>query len=622
MSYVERGSRTTFLLWLVLSVIVVIACASSPENDTANKPGRGLYVQRSWREARHSPGHRVHVVDEKIACSKCHDLSGDRIKSPSPGPCKTCHEAESHIDHAGAEASRRFGPRFAADCTACHGFSAEVGAAALLDAGVDESLAGVSLRPLRSDTEGAGGAGGAAGETEANGARDPAAWECLRCHTQAQGQIPAVVIHRGGECKSCHRPHQVPFATPADCSQCHQKVHTFHRPSNETTGQICSDCHKNLHALAKDATASCPTCHYQKKPLVPQTALFSDGHTSCLGCHRPHGEDGKVAVECRSCHEDLNVLGGTRVAAHQTCTSCHAPHDVRGTPAAACVHCHTQQRPDHPSVREGAPCTGCHNPHPATTNAPKARPCSSCHQQAPNDKAFHGGNACSNCHAPHHFNLSSAGSELCSRCHSGEVGAASHNRGHQQCSNCHAGLPHHPEALLAPCTSCHHDKAAIKKEHSDCLSCHEPHGGTQKKACGSCHVAEQHSAPTGHQACTNCHEPHRATLITGFACTNCHQDKAQALHHDVPGGCQNCHRPHGPAGIAAPPPCKTCHEQPKLPGLHAESGHARCQSCHAPHQKQRAPEAELCRSCHQNRKDHFPDSERCSSCHLFRSVKQ
>ncbi len=93
---------------------------------------------------------------------------------------------------------------------------------------------------------------------------------------------------------------------------------------------------------------------------------------------------------------------------------------------------------------------------------------------------------------------------------------------------------------------------------------------------------------------------------------------------------------NGPKGVAAPPPCATCHSPGSLPSLHrvggagrdggvslgpnGNAGHGSCSTCHSAHDPAKAARADraTCTSCHTNKKDHQPEAKVCNGCHVFR----
>jgi hypothetical protein len=595
----ERRLPSIVLLLAVIVAAVVAACSG-------DEPRAGIYVQPSWHVARAVTGHRVHVLQKGVACRSCHALTGDELGKVEPARCASCHEKEGRIEHAAQQASARLGAGTKADCTSCHAFT--------LDATGHEDQLRALDQPRSSG--GAGGMHGGRGEPPLLSPFGPG--DCKRCHAVAQGDIPAVEVHGSQDCLSCHKPHDDRTPKSAPCSDCHQDITTAHASQGKDVTQICSTCHTHQHAAAVDARKGCVECHRTTRPLVPASALFEGGHTECVGCHRPHAFGGQQAVDCRTCHADQNVLGGSQVSAHQRCTNCHAPHDVKAGPERACVSCHADVHPDHPELSRQGGCVGCHDAHPRGSHAKDAaRSCSSCHQFAASDHAAHGGTACTQCHKPHDFAIELVGAAACRDCHAQRVQQVSTNAGHQDCQGCHHGLPHRPEALLTGCGSCHaKQQAAVPQGHARCQSCHEPHSGTLAAACSSCHASEHASAPVGHQTCTNCHEPHSGNH-TVKACASCHAPEAGSAHGKLASGCATCHRPHGPEGVAKPPACSSCHQPSALPGLHQEAKHQACQGCHTGHGDAPGLERQICLSCHRDRTAHFPDAPRCANCHLF-----
>jgi hypothetical protein len=600
----ERESVSTWALLAALVLAALAACADKgPKNDAPKKGqfGAGVYVNKAWTFAREVTGHRIHVVEKKIECTKCHEMAEDKMGPVKPERCVSCHEKEGKIQHAHAQAEERFGAGAKAVCTACHAFTLE-------GTKHDEAMLKGEAPRIPLDA----GPGKASFMVESYEPGD-----CKRCHGEKQGQLPAVEVHDTVPCLSCHTPHEAVLASaPCSSSGCHEAIKTTHASAGKTLEQTCSACHQHRHAPAKDALTTCVTCHQKQEPIVPASALFAGGHTDCIGCHKPHEFEQKAATPCRSCHERVAVIGAGRIGAHNACASCHTPHDVRTSAPAACANCHKNVHSDHP--KQAGSCVGCHDPHPnQAVEGVGAKACSSCHSFAKSDHEAHKGTECTGCHKPHQFGLELTSVATCKGCHSERVHETASNKGHQECTKCHQGLPHHPEPMKADCASCHQREAKLANpNHQACTQCHEPHSGAQSAACGSCHRAEQQTAPKGHQACVSCHEPH-AGLPAQKACADCHRDEKQSPHGQLGSGCQTCHRPHGPKGVASVPACSTCHQLAKLPGLHQEAKHQPCGRCHSGHEDPSAPKREICVGCHKDRTNHFPQSPRCASCHLF-----
>jgi hypothetical protein len=612
----RRDVGSLFLLLAALVAGVVAACSedkSAPAPAGKGQPldgkwGKGVYVGPEFTLARAITGHRVHVVGKKIECNKCHEPSENSMGPPvKPERCASCHEKEAKLEHAGAEAEKRFGPGVKTDCTTCHAFKFE---------GKDRAEAQKRADALMAPED------GGTGPKSPHGIEGFKPGDCKRCHAERQGAMAAIVSHLTDECLACHKPHDDATPASAPCSQCHE-VPMTHGSKGMTHEQACQACHQKQHEPASAALPTCAECHKVQKPIVPATATFAGGHAECTSCHEPHQFEKAKAQPCSTCHAQTHVIGGGRIAAHNGCSNCHAPHDVKaGAAGGACANCHKNVHPNHPKSAKGA-CVGCHDPHPNHDMAGAgASDCSSCHKAAHSDEAFHRGVACEKCHKPHDFELSLASVATCELCHAPSVQKVSLNAGHRACTGCHQGLPHHPEPKEVGCATCHgKEHAVVTQGHASCTNCHEPHSGAQANACGNCHKAEHQTAPKGHQACTNCHEPHGG--VAKQACASCHSAQAKTPHGQVGTGCVACHRPHGPsapsgpAGPASPPACTSCHKVASLPGLHAETKHQACTTCHSGHHEPPGTTRATCLSCHKDRSDHFPNAQRCASCHLF-----
>jgi hypothetical protein len=395
---------------------------------------------------------------------------------------------------------------------------------------------------------------------------------CIGCHAKTHGQLPAIGQHATTECAKCHHVHESPSIVLADCTSCHEERATRHAAHDRSEG--CADCHRG-HAPASAALSACSSCHAQ--PAGPRPA----GHDSCIGCHRPHDFVAGGEQACVVCHGEKPTLASTRVPAHGDCTSCHTPH-APAEAAASCVRCHADI---HPSHGHGGACVTCHVPH-AEEPRPDALPCTECHARVATfeTRAHAGAIVCGACHKPHGFG-SLDPRTVCEGCHAQQIALVTRNPGHRDCQQCHgAALAHAPAA--AP-------------------------------ACGTCHANEQATAPAGHRQCQACHNPHAGSPTP--SCGSCHQDRTGGPHRSVAGGCETCHRPHGPGGIAAPPPCATCHERSALPALHAATGHADCASCHkSSHEAPRDDRATCTAGCHVDRRGHQPQAQICTGCHVFR----
>jgi hypothetical protein len=423
------------------------------------------------------------------------------------------------------------------------------------------------------------GHGGKAGDTEScltchSFSPVKRAATCVDCHSTSQGATPRVEHHASVACATCHTPHEPTLA--GNCTTCHVERAPEH--AAHVGSQACADCHQP-HAPAAAALASCAGCHEEaRRPRAP-------GHATCEGCHKPHEFVATARATCVGCHGDKPTLASTEPK-HAECTTCHAPHDgnMRASAAASCKGCHADI-----TVKHGTKdaCVTCHEAHPAATTTAIVSGCTKCHGDlAASNGAAHagGGTACASCHRPHDF-APPAKAALCPTCHTTEIKLANTNPGHRDCATCHGDNVHRERA--AP-------------------------------ACGTCHAAEQSTAPPGHLACVGCHEPHSGERRATATCASCHAHEEGGKHAQVTGGCATCHRAHGPGGVATPPTCVSCHERAKLPALHTVDAHSSCTTCHSSHGPTHVDRATCTTSCHVDRRNHQPDAPVCNGCHRFR----
>jgi hypothetical protein len=592
------------------TALLLVGCSvehrgATPDSRAVDRrPGSAERVRRSALHAVHAQ------ATPSIGCEQCHELVGGEYFRAKSWRCTECH-ADGHLA-LHAVASPDSGAR---ECGTCHDFSSE------------------SKAPI----------------------------PCATCHAQPQGALPAIAPHdakqRDEDCGTCHRAHQEPTLVSTQCETCHKEPASGHaKPDIPIKG--CASCH-GYHEQASVAAGRCTNCHHQSRAQVSFKATFAGGHVTCATCHRPHRFFKAEVIGCRDeCHKNVVALAEAKAKEHRGCIGCHDNHDVLGSPRTACLKCHGGKiSPKHPKDRvTGTPCVACHPPHRGAGTS-LAVDCTSCHRTAPSDRGFHQGAdnkgpVCRDCHKPHDFDLSSTGTALCLGCHGdkpfknapsihtyvkhancfgchGEsvrhqpAGpraecATCHKdkgaivrKGHTNCIGCHD--PHTPQQRK-PCGTCHQDEAAIaRKDHKNCTNCHDPHTAQQKQSCGSCHRVEAASTPKPHQQCTTCHDQHSTEVKK--QCAECHPERATGVHAPVKGGCINCHRPHGPNGQASPPACTTCHKD--LPLMHQVSGHKQCTSCHRSHGEQPGRKPATCIACHEDRVNHEPGATTCFGCHPF-----
>lgn len=466
---------------------------------------QSLKVPGGYHLARMTPGHAEHLAlsgEKRVPCRDCHALADAGFAAPSVEICAGCHAAQQRQHHP-------LDGGVAMTCLTCHVFRAET--------------PGVRFEK----------------------------WACMNCHREAQGEKAPISVHVE-RCASCHRPHDVPFTEPADCSTCHD-VTVKHGKKGDTEAQTCMACHPP-HSEASLASQQCLGCHTKATMpaaarVSPQT-LFRDGkkgHLGCGSCHATHLFEKRGVKPCASCHQDKLVLAPD---SHDKCVSCHLPHQARAQPKP-CEQCHQKIATGnkHPETAKGVKCTGCHVPHPAVPTAVSVA-CISCHKEP----AFTGHEVhaatldCDSCHAPHTGKPKPEA--LCVTCHEKQLAATKLNKGHADCKDCHAGLPHADaiDAAPKPCLSCHEDKTPPQKGHAECSSCHASHSAAVTKTCVGCHVSETSAPLPGlhaiqkHRECAGCHAPHTPEPARGPAmCTSCHKRLQIKTHPTAPTQCVGCH---------------------------------------------------------------------------------
>jgi hypothetical protein len=454
-------------------------------------------VSAEWHFDRFSPGHSMHVLNQRLDCDNCHDPALSDFSEVDIGVCTSCHEEQSEYPHVGHDGE-------VTDCTTCHAFKYD---------------------------------------SDANGP-----WDCARCHGPFDTPTHSgLAMHDSIACANCHNPHEPIEETVGRCTDCHEAFTVRHgRP--ELSGG-CADCHGG-HKLASEA-AACMECHQTKEPKVPRTATFGGGHSACVDCHQPHSFTASSALRCESCHKRQPVLAMRTARDHRQCASCHQPHAVRAADDNTCKGCHENVTPTHPIGDQGD-CVSCHDPHPKRASQ-IAQQCSHCHEDASSEHAFHAAKTvCTDCHKPHGFDLSNVEERaFCAGCHATQVRLTKRIPDHSSCASCHEGTVHALEGPVA-CASCHQDILSGSPEgHRECVSCHEPHGGTVAASivCTSCHQSAGlpglHRIPSspqslGHSECSSCHNVHSSTVRADRAsCMECHTDMAG--HQPEANVCTGCH---------------------------------------------------------------------------------
>ncbi len=328
---------------------------------------------------------------------------------------------------------------------------------------------------------------------------------CLSCHHEG------VNVPKGGSrhpaldmgCETCHVTHKTGDPT--------KREFAYHLTKDAPA--LCIDCHDpkdeaivKAHRNQPFANADCLTCHDPHRsaaPMLMQAFVhppFAD--KSCDTCHA-RAKDGKVVLTqenvkslCVMCHEDEEKKIQTAKVQHPgaqgDCTDCHNPHAGR-TPGflqpdavAACLACHTQQAEEGKEAHAHAPafewgCAICHEPHGgANTHLLRAN----------NTNAL-----CLECHGPDTRPEKLSGTQMVSL-FNGKVKVREAYFRNIPILPLQYGLGHptraHPVSdVINPKT-----KTPVAM---NCLSCHQPHGGTRPgrlvknqnddmNFCKSCHI--------------------------------------------------------------------------------------------------------------------------------------
>ncbi|MCA9284608.1 MAG: hypothetical protein KDA22_05315 [Phycisphaerales bacterium] len=268
--------------------------------------------------------------------------------------------------------------------------------------------------------------------------------------------------------------------------------------------------------------------------------------------------------------------------------------------------------------------TGSTAPAPTTDLPRTGCVTAQCHPGVKDHAFLHGPirvNGCDGCHklvdpALHRYELLGGPLEMCQLCHITEMGTA----------------PYAHEPFV----------------EGDCLSCHDPHGGTGSSllrgrryadACTKCHEdmtgahAQVHD-PASVGACGACHEPHEAQrpkLLKAEGrelCLGCHIltgiaiEAGPVVHDPALEDCLVCHDPHATDNKAmlttnAQRLCTQCHEDVATAVNNASRQHEAvtsersCLNCHSPHASShpsllREDVKQLCFECH-NQSVTLPD---------------
>jgi hypothetical protein len=326
--------------WLALGVwLVVAACLSMPA-----------------RRAEPSFPHRVHVVDNQLACTFCHGgvRADDEPGMPPPELCATCHD---RIDPEKPPERR-------------------------VRAFYDEAS-----RYRTVATSGLTGDVAFSHRVHVTGAK----LECDACHgdVAAQDAVPLEPLAVKADCMDCHAKH----GRANECADCHREIGRQWVPPTHDAGWIRvhgdrvhegSGASADRCTLCHEQATGCDVCHQQQMPRSHDNAFRTRTHglqaaidrSRCMVCHKTDS--------CQQCHETTRPRshrGGFGTPQNRHCVSCHLPLADTGCrvchPSAPSHDLAAPLPPDHvPSMN----CRGCHGngvrlPHPDGGHA-----CTACHK--------------------------------------------------------------------------------------------------------------------------------------------------------------------------------------------------------------------------------------------------
>ena len=234
---------------------------------------------------------------------------------------------------------------------------------------------------------------------------------CAMCHEPKNKKKVVHAPIQGGDCTSCHNPHQSPNkamlkdTVPKLCFQCHPgsmtKSPVMHPP---VAAGDCSSCHDNHQSdfpnrLVAGGNALCFMCHPDKEEgIKTKKSVHPPVAQSCVLCHSPHGSANKamliapVPSLCSNCHPSQAGLTHRALTKHgpmndaRVCMNCHDPHFADSPRLLVkpqqelCLGCHdkeldtergkivnmksflSENKNGHGPVKTGD-CVACHNPH-------------------------------------------------------------------------------------------------------------------------------------------------------------------------------------------------------------------------------------------------------------------
>lgn len=281
------------------------------------------------------------------------------------------------------------------------------------------------------------------------------------------GEIP-YTASGADTCLACHNVpevtgifrtrHGVPTDPRAPFGHGQLQCESCHGPGGAHAGmQLIDDKLARVIEFKADSAASvetqngmCLGCHEADSGFAWHGGAHDDNRVTCAGCHQVHTASDPVRSvstqpdKCYTCHafrksDSLKAYSHPLREGKMACTGCHNPHGAttdfmlaRQTVNDTCYQCHAEKRGpflwEHPPVAED--CTNCHDPHGSNHAAMLTRSapllCQSCHSQSGHPSIAHDagglangapsqfllGQSCLNCHSQVHGSNHPSGSKL------------------------------------------------------------------------------------------------------------------------------------------------------------------------------------------------------------------
>ncbi|HWR71973.1 MAG TPA: cytochrome c3 family protein [Nitrospirota bacterium] len=234
---------------------------------------------------------------------------------------------------------------------------------------------------------------------------------CYMCHEPKNKKKVVHAPIQGGDCTSCHNPHQSPNKAmlketmPKLCFQCHpdsmMKQAVMHPPVQSGD---CSGCHDNHQSdfagrLNQEGNSLCFMCHPDKgDSLKTKKVVHPPVKQSCVLCHNQHGSPHKKVLKdpvpdiCGNCHPTQAGLAKKALVKHGPMTD-----------ANTCMNCHDPHYADQPKLLPMAQmdlCLGCHSSE-MDTESGKIKNMTAFLEENKNGHGPLKSKDCVSCHSPH-----------------------------------------------------------------------------------------------------------------------------------------------------------------------------------------------------------------------------